>query len=146
MIAWEIEPSIERDASQPLAWRFWTNVSNWSDPPAEFELDGPFEVGSRGTTRMPGQPPRHWTIRDVQPPYTATIEGQIGGAIFSCQWRFEAIAYGRTRLTQRLALQGENAAALAAEVDAAFRPNIATGMQKIADAMANCETARGSPA
>ena|SRR5258708_880739 len=68
MTACEIEHSVETDASQTVAWRFWANVSNWSDPPAEFELDGPFAVGSRGTTRMPGQPPMHWTIRDVQRP------------------------------------------------------------------------------
>jgi hypothetical protein len=144
MIAWEIEHSVETDASQTVAWSFWTNVANWSDPPAEFELDGPFAFGSCGTTRMPGQPPMHWIIREVQARHTATIEGQIDGAIFSCQWRFEAIADGRTRLTQRLELRGENAAALVTEVDAAFRPNIAAGMQKIAAAMADYARERGS--
>jgi hypothetical protein len=136
-VAWELEHSVETDTSQTVAWNFWTNIANWSDPPAEFELDGPFEAGSRGTTRMPGQPPMRWIIRVVEPPHTSTIEGQIAdGATFSSQWRFEAFADGRTRLTQRLELCGENAAAYVSQVDAAFRPNIAAGMQRIADNMA----------
>ena len=136
-VAWELEHSVETEASQLVAWNFWTNIANWSDPPAEFELDGPFEAGSHGNTRMPGQPPMHWTIRAVEPPHSATIEGQIAdGAIFSCRWRFEAIAGARCRLTQRLELLGENAPAYVSQVDAAFRPNIAAGMQKIATAMA----------
>ena len=135
--AWALEHSVETEASQTAAWNFWTNIANWSDPPAEFELDGPFAAGSRGTTRMPGQPPMHWIIREVEPPHTSTIEGHIAdGATFSSQWRFEPIADGRTRLTQRLELRGDNAAAYVSQVDAAFRPNIAAGMQKIAAAMA----------
>jgi hypothetical protein len=137
--AWELEHSVETEASQTVAWNFWTNVANWSDPPAEFELDGPFAAGSRGATRMPEQPPMHWIIRDAEPPYTSTIEGQIAdGATFSSQWRFEAIADSRTRLTQRLELWGENAAVYVSQVDSAFRPNIAPGMRKIAAAMATC--------
>jgi hypothetical protein len=137
-VAWELEHSEETDASQTVAWNFWTNIANWSDPPAEFELDGPFAAGSRGTTRMPGQPLMHWIIRDVEPPHTSTIEGQIAdGAALSSRWLFEAIDDRRTRLTQRLELWGENAAAYVSQVDAAFRPNIAAGMQKIAAGIAS---------
>jgi hypothetical protein len=35
-------------ASPAFAWKYWTTASNWTDPPAEFELQGPFETGSRG--------------------------------------------------------------------------------------------------
>ena len=42
-----------------LAWGYMADVRNWDDPPAEFELDGPFEAGSRGITRMPGQEARY---------------------------------------------------------------------------------------
>ena len=61
-VAWEIAHSVDANASPAFAWTYMTNIANWDDPPAEFELDGPFAVGSRGTTRMPGQEPRHWRV------------------------------------------------------------------------------------
>jgi hypothetical protein len=72
--------SVETSASPAFAWDFWTNVANWADPPAEFQLDGPFATGSRGTTRLPGQKPLHWFIREVSPPNAATIEMRLGDA------------------------------------------------------------------
>jgi hypothetical protein len=50
-VAWEITHSVETNASPAFAWNYWTEVTNWDDPPAKFELDGPFACGSRGTTR-----------------------------------------------------------------------------------------------
>lgn len=41
-VAWEITHSVETNASPDFAWHYWTNVANWDDPPAKFELDGPF--------------------------------------------------------------------------------------------------------
>ena len=73
--AWECQRTVEAAVSVSFAWQYMTNVSNWSDPPAEFELDGPFAAGSRGTTRMPGQPPNTWMIRDVDPGRAYTLEG-----------------------------------------------------------------------
>lgn len=55
-VPWEITHSVETNASPAFAWHFWTNVANWDDPPAKFELDGPFATGSRGVTRLPGEP------------------------------------------------------------------------------------------
>jgi len=52
-IPWEITHSVETNARPAFAWRYWTNIAHWDDPPAEFELDGPFATGSRGTTRLP---------------------------------------------------------------------------------------------
>jgi hypothetical protein len=56
-VPWEITHSVETNASPAFAWNFWTDVANWDDPPAEFELDGAFATGSRGATRLPGQEP-----------------------------------------------------------------------------------------
>src|SRR5438034_8259249 len=61
--AWELTQSVETDASLAFAWNYWTNVANWDDPPAKFELDGPFAAGSHGTTRLPGQERLHWLLR-----------------------------------------------------------------------------------
>jgi hypothetical protein len=48
--AWEMTYSVETDASPAFAWNYWTNIANWEDPPAEFELDGPFAFPSRRAT------------------------------------------------------------------------------------------------
>jgi len=141
-IAWEIAHSVETSARPAFAWNFWTDVANWDDPPAKFGLDGPFATGSRGTTRLPGQEPLHWFIREVIPPSTATIELSLDGASLSFQWRFEGLPYGGTRLTQRIALQGEKAELYLSQVKAAFTANLPGGMNKMATAMANADPGR----
>ncbi len=143
--AWELAHSVEADASPAFAWSYCTNVANWEDPPAAFELDGPFAAGSSGTTRLPGQEPLHWRIREVRPMQSYTIEMQLDRAALSFEWRFEAIGDRRTRLTQRIVLRGENAVAYIEQVQSAFTSNLAAGMNKIAAAMARAE-ASGSGA
>ena len=140
-VAWELEHSVETAATPAFAWAYMTNVANWDDPPAEFELDGPFAAGSRGTTRMPGQEPRSWRLREVTPPRSYTIEASLDRAALSVEWRFDGLPGGRTRLTQRLALEGENAPAYIEQVQAAFAPNLPAGMSRIAAAMARAQAA-----
>jgi hypothetical protein len=144
-IAWEMTYSVETDASPAFAWNYWTTIANWDDPPAEFELDGPFASGSRGTTRLPGQEPLHWLIRDVSPPQAATITLELRGAALSFHWRFEGLPDGRTRITQRVALQGENAGAYVSQVESTFPSTLPGGMNKIAAAIANSQASRKGP-
>src|ERR1700730_9078442 len=136
-ITWEMTYSVETDASPAFAWNWWTDIAHWDDPPAEFELEGPFAVGARGTTRLPGLKQMRWRIREVIPPNTATIEMQLDGATLSFAWRFEGLADGRTRLTQRVLLQGQNAAAYLSEVKVTFSSSLPEGMKKGARAMTN---------
>ena len=138
-VAWELTHSVETEATPAFAWSYMTNVANWDDPPAEFELDGPFAPGSRGITGMPGQEPRQWRLREVSPPRSYTIEAPLDRASLSVEWRFDGLPGGRTRLTQRLALEGENAAAYVEQVRAAFTPTLAAGMNRIAAALARAE-------
>jgi hypothetical protein len=141
-IAWEITHAVEANASPSFAWNYWTNVANWADPPAKFELDGPFACGSRGTTRLPGQEPLHWFIRKVIPPNAATIEMQLEGATLSFEWQFEKLTDGRTKLTQRVALTGENADVYLSQVRSTFTASLPDGMNKLAMAMANAYSSR----
>jgi Polyketide cyclase / dehydrase and lipid transport len=136
-VAWECQRSVEADVPVSFAWQFMADLRSWSDPPAEFTLDGPFANGSRGTTRMPGRPPASWTLRDVEPGRGYTIEGGsfLERAQFLVYWRFEPAPDGRTTLTQRMELRGENAAAYVADISAAFEPNLEPGMRRIAGLM-----------
>jgi hypothetical protein len=131
------QQSVDADVPASFAWQYMTNVSNWSDPPAEFSLDGSFSDGARGTTRMPDQPTREWTIRGVDSGRSYTIQGELlEGARMLVHWRFESLPGRRSRLTQRIELVGNRAAAYADDVRAAFEPNLEPGMRRIAALMA----------
>jgi hypothetical protein len=139
-IAWEISHSVDANVSPAFAWAYMTHVENWDDPPAQFELEGPFAVGSRGTTRMPGQEPRLWHLSEVTPMRSYTLEMPLDRAAMSFEWLFDGLADGGTRLTQRIVLRGENADAHVAQVQSIFTSSLAAGMNRIAAAM---EQAKG---
>jgi hypothetical protein len=135
-VVYQVEHSVEAPVSPAFAWDWRTDVKNWDDPPAQFQLDGPFATGSWGTTRLPGQEPLRWQIRDVQPGRSFTIEMPLDRATLSFEWRFDAVSDRRTRLWQRIVLVGDNGAAYAAQVRAAFGSNLPDGMNRIAAALA----------
>ena len=88
---WEFQSSVETEADPQFAWDFWTNIANWREhePGVEFEMDGPFTEGSRGTTKMPGQDPHHWVIRAVDPGRSWTQEVLLPGASFLVSMTFD---------------------------------------------------------
>ena len=144
-VAWEITHSVDANASPAFAWNYMTNVANWDDPPAKFELDGPFKFGSSGMTRMPGQEPLHWHIRSVSLMEAYTLEMALDRAALSFEWRFDGLNGGRTRLTQHIVLKGENAAVYEAQMQSAFTLSLAAGMNKIAAAMEQAEASGLQP-
>src|SRR5262249_54898344 len=111
-VVYQVEHSVEVPVSPAFAWDWRTDVKNWDDPPAQFQLDGPIAAGSWWTTRLPGQEPLRWQIRDVRPGRSFTIEMPLDRATLSFDWRFEARSDPRTTLPQRLVLAGDNGLAL----------------------------------
>jgi hypothetical protein len=104
--AWEIAHVVETDASPGFAWNYWTNVAHWADPPAEFALEGPFAPESQGTTRLPGQEPMYWVIREVAAPNSATIELPVGeGVSVFFKWRVDGLDDDELGLRRELCLQ-----------------------------------------
>ena len=130
---WEFEYSAECNAPRPFAWRFWTDIANWNDPPAKFDLDGPFEIGARLTTTLPGQT---WysIVRDLKPEREATIEMQLPDAILSFHWRFEELHEDQTLISQRLVLSGPKAKSFVAQVSA-MEVSVPEGMMKVVAAI-----------
>jgi len=133
-VEWQAEHSVEVDVAVAHAWNVWTDVSKWDDPPAQFVLDGPFVEGAVGRTMIPGQPPIHWTVRDVVHGESATILIDLDRATLAFIWRFDRLTDRRTKLTQRIVLAGENAGIYRADM-AAFGTGVPGGMQRIAEAM-----------
>ena len=134
-IAWHVQHSVEAAVSCSFAWRWRTNIENWDDPPAEFQLHGPFATGSWGTTSLPGQPPLRWHIREVRPDTSFEIEMPLDRAVLTFEWLFEAVEEHRTRITQRITLSGDNAATYVDHVRAELGGTLEAGMQRIAEAM-----------
>ena len=110
--AWTFEHSVKCEASRQFAWSYWTNIENWNDPPAKFELDGPFAVGSQLTTTLPDET-LYCLIRYVEPGCAATIEMQLPDGVVSFHWTFEDLLETRSRVTQRLVLSTASAALVA---------------------------------
>jgi hypothetical protein len=138
-IACQLEHSVEAEVSPAFAWNWRIDIKNWDDPPAQFRLDGPFAPGSWGTTRFAGQEPIRWQIRDVRPGVSFIIDMPLDRAVLSFEWLFDAVSNHRTRITQRLALSGDNAAAYADQVRTSFGATLSDGMKRIADALVKAE-------
>jgi hypothetical protein len=130
---YELEHSVDAAVRPSFAWRWRTGITTWNEPPARFELDGPFANGAWGTTRVPGRAPMRWLIRDVRPGIAFTIDMPLERTVLSFEWTFIALSDQRTRITQRIVLSGDNAIAYADQVRAGFGATLPDGMRRVAD-------------
>ncbi|MBZ5607393.1 MAG: SRPBCC family protein [Acidobacteriia bacterium] len=133
--AWTFEHSVDCGVPAEFAWNFWTNVSNWAlDPDVEsVEIDGPFTAGARGFTNSRSSGRVEWRIVEAQPG-KAVIEFPLKNAVGRFVWTFEAMG-GRTRITQRCTLHGEQAGVYAKAVGPSLEAGIPAGMRKLCEAM-----------
>ncbi len=132
-------------ASRDAAWRFWSDLANWSavDPAVEWaRLDGPFEAGSTGSTKPVGGPATRWTLAAVEPGRRAVIELAAPGAVVRFTWALEDAGGGGTTLTQRVELEAADAARYLDGVRV-LAENIPAGMNKLVAAIE--AAAAGSP-
>ena len=130
---WEFQHSVETTASRDFAWSFWTDVSNWAfDTSVEWvKLDGPFISGTKGTTKSPELDPVQWTLIEVESGKEAVIDIVLQETILRFHWRFEDLAQGGTRITQRASLTGANADFFAQQIAQDFEKGIPAGMCKL---------------
>src|SRR5262245_63872054 len=94
-------------------------------------LDGPFQAGTKGTTKMRGQEPVHWRLVEVEPPERTLTEIELTEAVVRFTWTYEELTDGRTRLSQQIALEGPGAEAYVPLMEAYFAPNLGPGMEKL---------------
>ena len=71
----------------------------------------------------------------MQPNALFAIEMPLDCAAVFLEWQFQAIDDRRTRLTQRIGVAGENAAAYADQVRAGFGATLVDGMARLARAI-----------
>ena len=140
-VEWLLEHAEVTGASPAFVWTYWTDVAHWDDPPASFALEGPFQSGSRGTTSLPGREPLQWILRDVREGESYRIVSELEEAHLVCEWSFESLPEGGTRLRQRVGVAGPGAARQAEAVRQGLGPTLAKGMQRIARSLADAEEA-----
>ena len=70
------------------------------------------------------------------PPERATTEVELDGAAVHFHWTYEVLGDRRTRLSQHIVLDGPGAEAYVPVMEGHFAPNVAKGMEKLADEIA----------
>jgi hypothetical protein len=137
---WELKHSVIANADRRTVWEFASNIDNLArvegDAVESMTLDGPFQAGTRGTTKMRGQEATHWRLAEVRPPEGATYEMELTGAVVRFTWTYEELTDGRTRLSQHIVLEGPGAEAYVPVMEAAFAPNVGQGMERLAGEIA----------
>lgn len=138
-MTWDVKHSVVAEANLQKVWEFHANVDNWARIEGGavewIRLDGPFQAGVNGETKMRGQDPRHWRLAVVEPPRRSVIETELPGAVLRFTWTFEALADARTRLSQHIKLEGPNSEAYVTDMEKHFAQNLRAGMEKIAAEM-----------
>jgi len=132
-VVWEFAHAVECAAPREFAWNYWTNPANWDDPPARFEFDGPFAVGTRLKTILPRQELES-VIREVVEERSARIEMEVMSAVVAFCWEFEELDKGLTKITQQIRLSGAGAGALV-EQARLLEASVPQGMEKLAKNM-----------
>ena len=137
---WELKHSVIANANRQTVWEFVSNIDNLArlegDAVESMTLDGPFQAGSKGTTKMRGQEPTHWRLVEVEPPGRSVTEVELTGAVVRFTWTYEELPDKRTRLSQHMVLEGPGAEAYVPVMEEHFAPNVSKGMEKLAGEIA----------
>jgi hypothetical protein len=143
---WELRHSVIADADRQTAWALVSDIDNLAhvegDAVASMTLDGPFQTGTRGTTKVRGQEPTHRRLSDVLPPQRATYEMELSGAVIRFAWTYEELDDGRTRLSRHIVPDGPGAAPYDPVMEQMVAPNLAKGMERLAEEIAKYATDR----
>ena len=136
-MSWELKHSVIADANRQTVWEFVSNVDNLArvegDAVEWMTIDGPFQAGTRGATKMRGQEPTHWRLVEVEPPERAVTEVELTGAVVRFAWTYEGLIDGRTRMSQHIVLEGPGAEAYVPVMERYFAPNVGQGMERLAE-------------
>lgn len=134
--AWEVQYSLNCKASRPYIWAFLTNLTNWERLEGKsvtwIRIYGPFEPGTNGETKMPGQMPQRWVIAAVEKERSMLIEAALEGATFYTRTELEVINPAETRIIRTMSLAGPKASEMASAMEA-FEKNAPQGLAKLVE-------------
>ena len=142
----ELRHSAIADANRQTVWEFVSNIDNLAriegDAVESMTLDGPFQTGTRGATKVRGREPTRWRLAEVEPPERATYEMELSRAVVRFAWAYEELNGGQTRLTQHIVLDGPGAEAFVPFMEEHFVGNVPKGMEKLAEEVARYAACR----
>ena len=145
-MSWELKHSVIANANRQTVWEFVSNIDNLArvegDAVESMTLNGPFQAGTRGTTKMRGQEPTHWRLVEVEPPERAVYEMELTEAVVHFAWTYEELTDGRTRLSQHIVVEGPGAEAYVPIMEEHFAPNVGKGMERLAEEIARYTAGR----
>jgi hypothetical protein len=140
IMSWELRHSVVANAGRQAVWEFVSNIDNLArfegDAVESMTLDGPFQAGTTGTTKMRGQEPVHWRLVEVEPPGRSVTELELIDAVVRFTWTYEELPNDQTRLTQHMVLEGRGAEAYLPVMEGHFAPNLGKGLEKLAEEIA----------
>jgi hypothetical protein len=149
IMKWELKHSVIANADRQTVWEFVSNIDNLArfegDAVESMTLDGPFQAGTKGTTKMRGQLPTKWELVVVKPPERTLTKLELPDAVVCFAWTYEELPDGRTRLSQHILLEGPKAEAYVPVMEEHFAPNLRPGMSKLAEEIeryAACDQSR----
>jgi hypothetical protein len=106
---WEFEHEVVANVDKGRAWALLSDVTRWSqwNPGiADAALDGPFAVGSRGSSRARGGPPSALEIVDVQDGRSCATVATLPLLRLRFEYRLQPVPGGRTKLGCHVQMTG----------------------------------------
>jgi len=134
--AWSFSYSISCATSPEFAWKFWTNVANWTldADVVAVSLDGPFRQGARGVTESRSSGRIEWVVAELEG-MSAVLEFPAPGATGRFAWTFAPEGSQRVRMTQRASLAGPQALSYVESFGRGLEAGLPDGMKKLRDAI-----------
>jgi len=117
-VVWELAHAVDVRASPAFAWNLYDERGKLDDPPATFQLDGSFRIGSSEPSGCQGKSlcTGNTTSQSTR---AYTLEMALDRAVWSFEWRSTGSRRANS-LTPAHCSQGENAAAYLAQVQPVF--------------------------
>lgn len=108
---WEISYTQNHVNSTPeKIWQLWTDVSNWPKWDKSLtwsRLDGPFEVGSKGTLKPKSGPSSPFDLTEVIPNRRFTNQSSLPGAVMTFTHDIRETDFG-VDIIHRVRIQGKS--------------------------------------
>jgi len=137
---WEYEHAVETTADPAALWRYWADVTTWTQwntGVREVSIDGPFAAGTSFTMTGPDGEPIRMTLTDVVPGerFTDVMDGG-DVVVVTTVHRLEPIGAGRTKVVYRTEISGAAADEVGPELGPAITdfPEVLDSLVAVAEA------------
>ncbi len=135
---WSFEHSIETYATQKRIWALYSDVSKWplwDSGISSVTIDGPFSTGSTGTITPDGQDSLPYRLLEVNPEKGFSDQTELPGhgAVIRFIHSIDVLQSGKTRITHRVEIDGNNADEVGSKIGSAFVEGIPKTMESLAN-------------